>query len=182
GAWRRPGAEPARAGAGPAPARAAAGGGRGGGAGGRGVRRAAGHRPRAGSEPRLLVRYGVYDHDRLLAESFTAVTAARLPYELAPPQVGGDRSARLLPGPVRVTGVAAGDAVELEIAAERLVLAAGQAWAAARVASGSAVLTVAPDTWTRELAAALDANRPLTVLRLLHRGRWRLEPLTGEPR
>lgn len=146
------------------------------------VRLAAADLPAGGEEPRLIIRYGVYDHDRLLHETFTAAPAAAFPWELVPPAVEGSAAARLLPGPIVVAGLDGSDAILLDVAGRSLRLSPGQAWASARVAEGGRVVEVDHDAWAARLTAALDQDRPVSVLRVVHRGSWRLEAGRGERR
>ncbi|REJ37369.1 MAG: hypothetical protein DIU84_04635 [Bacillota bacterium] len=131
-----------------------------------------------GAAPALLVRYGVYDHDRLVREAFTPV--AEFPLPVVPPPAAGDSSARLLPRSLAITGVDPAGGVDLELDGRVLRLEEGQAWASARVAQGGGVVEVDAGEWSRHLSAALDEDRPVTVLRLLHHGRWRVEASGGE--
>ncbi|HEX6989752.1 MAG TPA: hypothetical protein VF282_09840 [Bacillota bacterium] len=150
---------------------------------GRSLRLSPAHWPRSGEEPVIAIRYGVYDHDRLVREVFTILSAADLPYRVAPPTArreGGAEPTRLLPAAVWLQSLDDDQALALQVDGERVVLAPGRAWATARVAERGRVVTVDPGTWAAQLAAALDSDRAATVLRLLHRGQWRIEPLGRE--
>ena len=147
-------------------------------------RRAAGLRRSdlpAGGGPFVLVIHRLHDHDRLVQERVRILAHARLPapIDLRAASRAGRPGPRLLPGQVSLAAASPepDGSVLLRVDAEQVRLAPGGAWMQVRVAGEAAPFGPAAPDWQERVRAALETGRPLTVLRVLHRGWWRLEPL-----
>ena len=149
---------------------------------------------------RLLVVYRLYDYDVGLRSTTLLVPSDQLPLRLEPPAwaspaagagATGGGPWRLLPTRMLV-GPSTGSTLAMTVDDEAVQLRVGDVWAFVRLADRDRPLIldagVTASAASRQagfeqhaLLAALDAGRPLTMLRFRHLGTWWLEPTHPDP-